>query len=480
MHSRFRSILKSSAGSLSSLLLGALAVKVVAVILGPGGVGLFSLLRQLQQTFTSLSTLSGDTALVQGLCARQGLERTQFLFSAVAILLVCTCSATLLAYIWVPTLLSGRTELDVGVSATLGNWLAFAIFFASGSVVMMALLNAKRELGCMALTQATAALIGATSTYFLCTNFGRVAVAPLLGIIALSSFCISTYFVLRSTTVARIRASINCGFDRFQAKRFVAMAGITLVVGFAGAGTLLLVRLLIIGDFGLNQAGFFDASWTLSTVYLVVLLSSFGTYFLPTMSAAMDTRVFFVLLQDLFKLSVVFSTPIIVFAVVTKSTLLSILYSTEFIEAADMMRWMLIGDYVKVSGWVFSIPMLAKRRLWPYLWLAICWDAVFLAAAGVVIWSGVSIEYIGAAYVLAQCVFTISSIAYWRNSEQFRLSAEDTWYWFAGLTIIVFASILKWIDRTVTFYDLFWLLPVVGHFCYGLLRFYSWKLPKLS
>lgn len=472
MRARFLAILKSSAGSLSSLLFGALGVKAIAVLLGPNGVGAFSLLKQSLQTFTALATLSGDTALVQGLCSRQGVERDRFLTSALMILILSTCCAAVLALLIVPNVLTDRIGLDGQAGTQASIWLALSIVFAAVSVVMMAILNTKRALGRMAFAQAATALVGAMSAYLLCLKFAKDALAPVLASIAITSCISSAYFVWRSTSATRIREALFYGFDRTQAGQFVSMAGVTLFVGFAGAGTLLVVRLAVADHLGLSNAGLFDASWTLSAVYLVVLLSSFGTYFLPTMSGITDEQTFSTLLQDLFRISIVFCAPIIVFAIVTKPMLLELLYTRDFLDAADMMRWMLIGDYMRVIGWVFSIPMLARKRLLPYLLLTLFWDVIFIAATGVVIWFGLALEYIGAGYVLAQCCFVLCAVIYWRQVDRFRVSNADTLYLFAGLTIIVLSSYYTWDRRSVVWYDLLWLFPVFGFSFFGVKRFY--------
>lgn len=73
---------KTGIGQLLGLLLGAVSVKLLAVLAGPAGVGLFSVLRNLQQTLSSIASLGGQNAVVQGLSSHSGLARQQFLLSS--------------------------------------------------------------------------------------------------------------------------------------------------------------------------------------------------------------------------------------------------------------------------------------------------------------------------------------------------------------------------------------------------------------
>ena len=51
---------KSSAGTFITLLSSAVAVKIIAVFAGPAGIGLFSLLRQIQQTASIVGVMGGQ------------------------------------------------------------------------------------------------------------------------------------------------------------------------------------------------------------------------------------------------------------------------------------------------------------------------------------------------------------------------------------------------------------------------------------
>ncbi len=66
MREILKAFFKTASGSAANVLLTVVALKIMAAILGPPGIGLLSLLRQTQQTALTAGTLSGQTALVQG------------------------------------------------------------------------------------------------------------------------------------------------------------------------------------------------------------------------------------------------------------------------------------------------------------------------------------------------------------------------------------------------------------------------------
>jgi O-antigen/teichoic acid export membrane protein len=79
MRELVKAILKTDSGSGGSLLLGVVTMKVMAVVLGPSGVGLYSLLRQTMTSTISLGNLGGAAALVHGLVSFKGQARDTYL-----------------------------------------------------------------------------------------------------------------------------------------------------------------------------------------------------------------------------------------------------------------------------------------------------------------------------------------------------------------------------------------------------------------
>src|SRR4051812_37929445 len=91
-------MLQAGTGQLATLFGGAISVKLLAVMVGPAGVGLFSILRQAQQLLTALASLGGQNAVIQGIASREGAERNRFtvsVFWIFAVLIICVCLTTL-------------------------------------------------------------------------------------------------------------------------------------------------------------------------------------------------------------------------------------------------------------------------------------------------------------------------------------------------------------------------------------------------
>jgi O-antigen/teichoic acid export membrane protein len=456
MKETFRAIFKLGSWTLFSIAMGAFMMKIVATVMGPAGVGILSLLRQTQQTFVSLATVNGDTALVQGLSSLSGRDREDYLATVGKIFLITVLITSIVFFFLSPMLgpLIFPKE-DLG-SIQLVRWILLPAFFSCISVFVLGVLNSYRATGKMAFSQGIAALAGALVAYPLSINGQYGALIILLSVVSITSFIASFFFAVRSGWMKPLFVDFWRSMQQDHVRHFFSISGVAVMVGFAGTGTLLLVRLSISHYFGIASAGIFDVAWTLSSMYLVLFLSTFGTHFLPEMSREPDADTLKLKIFELMHFSILISIAMIVFVIVLKPFIVNALYSDKFISALDIIRWMLVGDYFKVTGWVLSIPMLARSYMRPYFILSISWNLLFSLAAIVLFLFIGDIEYMGAAYLFTQVVYVTLSFWYWKKCHNLNFSNKLTMLWLFGLCVVVSASIVHWNSSHIS------ILAVVG------------------
>ena len=67
----FYALAKSGFGVLSKIIFNAIALKIIALLMGPSGVGLFSQIRQLWQTFITIGSMNSGAVVIQGISSRE-------------------------------------------------------------------------------------------------------------------------------------------------------------------------------------------------------------------------------------------------------------------------------------------------------------------------------------------------------------------------------------------------------------------------
>lgn len=444
MVSTIKSLLKLSSWTLLTLIFGAIITKVIATIAGPSGVGYFSLFRQLQQTFVSLATFSGDTALVQGISSRENSKKSGYVLNTgkiiiINVLIISLVSSTIM-YFFEAFFLE-----KIGLKKSMVLYLLLIpSIFASLSVYLVGVLNGYENTKLTTKLQTTAAFCGLLCAIIFVKKSDQLPYILILSTISICIFFLALFFVCKLNLFVPNFDLPHSKSASADIRHFFSISTIALLVGFSGAGTLLLVRLKLTAYFGVVGAGIFDAAWTLSSMYLVLFLGSFGTYFLPKLSALKDNTELNKEVDKLMHLSLLVSVVLIVPVIYLKPILFKSLYSNEFADSLKIFKWMLIGDYFKITAWVLSIPMLARAYMKPYFILSIAWNIVFMSVAYVFTVFSRSIEFVGLAYLITQILYVFASYFYWSKYHSLKFSLAVRRLWLFGLFAILFYSIISW------------------------------------
>lgn len=444
MISIIANLLKLGSWTLLTLIIGAVITKVIATTAGPVGIGYFSLIRQLQQTFVSLATFSGDSAIVQGISSRADSRKSSYAFNTGKIL------ATNLLFISVVSMITIFIFQDFLLrktgfkESTHLYFLLIPAVFASLGVYLVGVLNGFGKTRLTTKLQTAAAFSGLICALLFLNNLEGLSYAIILSAVAISTFIFSLYHVCKLKLMSRNLDCLTLESARNDAQHFFSISSVALLVGFSGAGTLLLVRFKLTLLYGVEGAGIFDAAWTLSAMYLVIFLGTFGTYFLPKLSALTDNTEFSREIERLMHLSLLISVILIAPVTYIKPFLFNLLYSHEFSDSLHIFKWMLIGDYFKISAWVLSIPMLARAFMRPYFILSISWNIAFMILAYLFTsWSG-NIEFVGLAYLITQICYVVASYYYWVKYHSIKFSLTIWRLWLLGLFVVIFSSFVSW------------------------------------
>jgi len=452
MHEILAALVKTGTGSAIGLALAAAAAKIIAVTVGPGGFGLFSLLRQTYQTAVAFATLGGLTAVVQGISSHAGRARTQYIVTAGGIFLLggLAGSAVLLfmAPQWAHWVL-GRRDPE---SVLLIRWLSLPLFLGVLQAYASGVLNGYRAVGRLALVHSAngaALAIFAYPAAYLFVRGDIRAFAWLLGVVALVSASMASLFVVRAGWLTPAMVFSPSPVTAPAARHFFMVAGPMLMTGLVSTGTLLALRSLIARQFALSGAGFFDAAWTVGTMYTVLLLMSFVTYYLPTLSQTTDPQARLLLIGRMLRISTSLLVMLITSVVVLKPLVVSVLYSDKFHPALSILRWLLIAEYFRTSGQVFVMPILGRADMRTYSFIEVGWNAGFFVLSASAVLSLAWLPGVGLAYLIMYASYLIYAFLHVRAHENFRLERHLLSRWIVGLLIVAGSSVHSWTDEAV-------------------------------
>lgn len=166
-------------------------------------------------------------------------------------------------------------------------------------------------------------------------------------------------WMLRKHPIIKIK-NFRSSFDSIEARKLAGFA----VMAIATAATVpishLLVRNYIGENLGWEAAGYWQAMWYLSTMYLMVVTTTLSVYYLPRLSEIKDK---IELRKELLLGYKVIMPIVIVMSIavfILKDFIIWFLFTEDFTSMRSLFLWQLIGDVLKLAAWLLSYLMLAK------------------------------------------------------------------------------------------------------------------------
>jgi PST family polysaccharide transporter len=433
----------SGSATVASAALSVVATKVFATMLGPAEVAVLATLQQIRQVCVTVATLNGQTSLIQGLSARNGRERRQFLRTALLLLgtaFLLVAAFVLLAPGWV----AAATGLGAGRTGLI-RWMALPVALSSALLFLSAVLTARGEIGRLSVVQVVSPAAMALLAYPVARMVRGGREDMLVWWLAAGVACAA---VVGALTLRRQR-----GGDWFQtgrwwsthaARSFLTVSGSMLASGAVASLVLLGARARILHRQGFTTAGQFDAAWAISMNHVSLVLGSLQTFCLPVLARTPDPAERSDQLTRMFTAATLATAAAVCLLAMLKPVVLTLLYSDAFLDASRYLRWTLLGDYLKVSSWVLSIPMLAAADMRAFLAADLTAYAVFAIGAALTGHIRGQAEGTCMAFVLmyAAHLAVCGVIGYRRYG--FRPAPRTILAWTAGLVAVVAVSAARW------------------------------------
>ena len=382
----YREILKSTTvvggAQLIKVAIGVAKNKILALIIGPTGIGLIGTFNSAINMLSSLAGMGIGFSGVRQVAEADAsgdedwLSRTVFVLRRVSILL--GISGSILCFL-LSRLLSRLTFGDASHARDFA-WLSVVVFLMVVMGSQNALIQGKRRIKDLAKLTVWGTLISTGISVPMVYFWGMAGIIPFIVLLAGANTIVS-WFYARKIEIKKISLTI-----KEVVKNSTGM--IRLGIAFMMGGLLsfvsnYIIRAMIIRTISLKALGFYQASYIMSTVYMGVILNAMGKDFYPRLtSVAKDPKKCTDLINEQTEIGIYIATPAVLLTMTFAPIVIKMFYSGEFIVAVDILRWQIMGVYLQVIS--FSIAYLSISmglgRLFFFLQLAFCSFHVALVA----------------------------------------------------------------------------------------------------
>lgn len=452
MRNLITAIIKTGTGSIASLLFSIASMKVLAVYLGPSGVGLFSLVKQTMLTFSSLG-FGGQTAIVQGVASKEGREREEYIQTTFWLYLFGAILSVVIIELFPVQIAFYLLGKDDAQTINMIRWIGLPSALLNIYVFLKSLINGYRTIGKLAIMEASGPLIILLFIYPLCIFWGNGSPSSFVWLFSLSQMVmifIALKICIGNNWLSPIFCMRHIRLTYAAYLYFIRFAGVTIFIALLGTSSILLVRIMVVRHGGLYDAGLFDLAWTLSGSYVMIILGAFGTYYMPALSNSNNLPERQHLIRSVIRLSVLMMTPMIIVVIALKPLLIEALYTKEFLPSLEIVRWMLIADYLKITSWIFAITILASASMKRhYLYAEVFWNLGFILLSALSIFEFEQLQGIGIGIIGLYLCTNVYYLHYIKKNYTVNLSLNLIGPWLLGLAMIVIISWFSWDDQMV-------------------------------
>ena len=431
----------------ANYLIGLARVKLVAMLLGPTGVGLVGLYMSATGFVGTVSGLGVGSSAVREIVRAYSQGDPQEAARTV-IILRRVCWATgffgwMLAVVFREpiSLAISRSSEHAGAIAVLGATLLFSA--VSGG--QLALLQGLRRIGDLARANVTGAALGSVVTVAIYFTLGSAGIVPALIAAAFVTLACSFWYARR---VPVLPLSVSFGETRSGARRLLGLGLAFMWSAVLVAGVDLLIRAIIARKFGIEGAGIYQASWALSGMFASFVLSAMGADFYPRLTATIHDRAQAArAVNEQTEIGVLLALPGLLAALTLAPLAIKLLYTPQFLPAADLLPWMALGVFGRVISWPMGFVQLA---LGASRWFAAT-ETIFVGLWAALTYAMVeAFGIIGAAYAFAltYALYTVAMLWVTRVLIDFSWSIEMRELFLASAAFVglAFAARFLWSD----------------------------------
>ena len=360
-----------------TIVIAIIRTKLIAVFIGPAGMGIIALLNSAIGIIGSLSGLGIETSGVKHISAdykNEDLNTVSVTVSVIRKVAFVTgsigCVLMLLFSNWLSLITFGNSDQMYSFML-----LSLVLFFRQLTVSELAILQGLRKMRFLAkanLYGNISGLLVSVPLYY----YGIDAIVPSIIGISVAALLFSFYY---SKKVQIERKSITKAQLFTEGKRIVKLGFMLTVSGLLTLVTAYLIQIYVGKQGGLEEVGFYNAGFTLLNSYVGIIFTVMSTDYFPRLASICDHNeaVRTSVTQQSF-LSILIITPIIILFLTLVPLIVKVIFTPEFVTIIPMVCFGILAMLFRAVSWSMGYILIAKGDSKIFLKTAIGFNALSL------------------------------------------------------------------------------------------------------
>jgi len=415
--------------------------KVIAVLLGPMGVGIIGLFQSTLELLYNATGFGLHFSAVRDIAEATGTNDEHRISKTILIMRRWIWFTGLLGMVIMAIFSKPLSRYAFGDEKYARGIivLSLALLMMAISEGQLAVLRGLRRIGRMAKANVLGVVAGFLFSVPLYWFFGLRGIVPALllsyAVVLLITWCYSRQIRLLPISM-NLKETFTGGMGMVKLGFFM------VITGLVTTGTMYLVRIFVSKKAGIGDVGQFQAAWNLSALYVGIVLQSMGADYFPRLSTInQDNQKVVKLVNEQTEVALLIAGPMVVGMLCFMNLVVYLLYSSEFGAAIPILHWQLAGTLLKVICWPMAFVLLAKGKGALYITTELTWNLFYLLMLYFG-WNYAGLEMTGISFLASFVFYVILLLLINRKLCNFRWSPTSIKYIiiFFLLTFLAFLS----------------------------------------
>lgn len=334
--------------------------KFIAVLLGPTGMGINSLLNTTTNLIAGMTNFGLETSAIKNVAAAYATGDNKKIAEVVGVMRrlvwftgLLGALITLIFSPWLSELTFGNRNYTYAFI-----WISITLLLNQISSGQSVILRGTRRLKLMAQASLTGSFLGLIFSVPIYYKWGVDGIVPAIIVSSIVSL-FRTWYFSRKVNIKKVEITRQITF--YEGKEMLIMGFILSMSGLLSTGSNFFLRSYISNIGGVEQVGLYSAGFAIITTYVGMIFNAMSTDYYPRLSGiANDNKKSRVLINQQSEIAVLIIVPLLLVMIILIPFVIKILYSNKFLPVINMMRWAMLGLIFKASSWSIGFIYIAK------------------------------------------------------------------------------------------------------------------------
>ncbi len=217
--------------------------------------------------------------------------------------------------------------------------------------------------------------------------------------------------------------------------------------------TFLFVRSVVADELSLADVGVFQCVYSLSAGYFGIFFTLMGNYSIPKISSLRSDETINHELNSTITFLLILYIPLITFMFFGRTIIIPLLYSSEFTDAKYLLIYQLPAELFRAFSWVMGLWLIPKLKIKKWITFEIVFYSLFSLLSFILISIfDFGLESISISYLISYIIFFLINFINVSKGIAFRLSNRNTRVIVVSVIVLLISFMLSYNYELLSYY----------------------------